>query len=268
MIFKRGKNMTEQVLLSASHIKKSFRINAKKRITAVNDVSLDIYRGETLALVGESGCGKSTLSRLIMRMIKPDEGSIVFDGKEISSLSEREMMPYRKEMQMVFQDPASSLDPRMKIRDIIAEPLDAWHVCESRKKREERVLELVEMVDLGEDCLDRYPHQFSGGQRQRIGIARAIALNPQLLICDEAVSALDVCVQAQILNLLKTLKKQMGLTCLFISHDLSVVSFIADRICVMKDGMICETADADTLYKNPRHEYTKFLLSSVPGNHQ
>ena len=256
--------MERQVILSASHLKKSFRMGPKNSVLAVDDVSLEIYKGETLALVGESGCGKSTLARLLMGMIKADEGSVTFDDREISKLSEKAMRPYRREMQMVFQDPASSLDPRMKIRDIIAEPLLAWHVYDSRKAMDERILELVDMVDLKEDCLDRYPHQFSGGQRQRIGIARAIALNPKLLVCDESVSALDVCVQAQILNLLKSLKKQMGLTCLFISHDLAVVSFIADRVCVMKNGRICETASAGQIYKNPEHEYTRYLLSSVP----
>lgn len=256
--------MEKQVMLSASHLKKSFRVGIKDSVLAVNDVSLDIYKGETLALVGESGCGKSTLARLLMRMLKPDDGTITFEDREISGLSEKELRPYRREMQMVFQDPASSLDPRMKIRDIIAEPLNAWHAYDSRQKTDERILELLDMVDLKEDCLDRYPHQFSGGQRQRIGIARAIALNPKLLFCDESVSALDVCVQAQILNLLKSLKKQMGLTCLFISHDLAVVSFIADRVCVMKNGSICESAIAEEIYKNPKHEYTKYLLSSVP----
>ena len=256
--------MEKQVILSASHLKKSFQIGWNKKSVVINDVSLEILKGETLALVGESGCGKSTLARLLMRMLKADEGTILFENKEISGLSEKQVRPYRKEMQMVFQDPASSLDPRMKIRDIIAEPLIAWHVCNSRKELDARVLDLVDMVELRADCLDRYPHQFSGGQRQRIGIARAIALNPKLLVCDECVSALDVCVQAQILNLLKTLKKQMGLTCLFISHDLSVVSFIADRVCVMKDGRICESAPAKELYSNPQDEYTKYLLSSVP----
>ena len=256
--------MENEIILSASHLKKSFRVGAKNSVPAVDDVSLDIYKGETLALVGESGCGKSTLARLLMRMTKADEGSISFEGKELCGLSEKELRPYRRQMQMVFQDPASSLDPRMKIRDIIAEPLLAWHVYDSRRETDERIRELLDMVDLKEDCLDRYPHQFSGGQRQRIGIARAIALNPKLLVCDESVSALDVCVQAQILNLLKSLKKQMGLTCLFISHDLAVVSFIADRVCVMKNGRICETAPAGKLYKNPEHEYTRYLLSSVP----
>ncbi len=256
--------MENQFILSASHLKKSFRTGRKSHFFAVNDVSLDILKGETLALVGESGCGKSTLARLLMRMISADEGRIFFEGNEISGLSEKKMRSYRRKMQMVFQDPASSLDPRMKIRDIIAEPLLAWNVYDSRSKREDRILELLDLVELRADCLDRYPHQFSGGQRQRIGIARAIALNPKLLICDESVSALDVCVQAQILNLLKSLKQQMGLTCLFISHDLAVVSFIADRVCVMKNGQICEMASASQIYSNPQHEYTKYLLASVP----
>ncbi len=256
--------MDSQIILSASHLKKSFRTGMKSSVYAVNDVTLEVIKGETLALVGESGCGKSTLARLLMRMINPDEGNIFFEGNEISSLSEKQLRPYRRQMQMVFQDPASSLDPRMKIRDIIAEPLLAWKVYDSRKKIDERVLELLDLVDLREDCMYRYPHQFSGGQRQRIGIARAIALNPKLLICDESVSALDVCVQAQILNLLKSLKQKMGITCLFISHDLAVVSFIADRVCVMKNGQICEMASASQIYNNPRHEYTKYLLASVP----
>ena len=257
--------MNEEILLSASHVKKKYRLNRQNTIYAVNDVSLDILKGETLALVGESGCGKSTLAKLLMRMIRADEGTITFEGREITHLSDKALLPYRKEMQMVFQDPASSLDPRMKIRDIIAEPLKTWRIYDSPQKTDDRILELLEMVELKEDCLDRYPHQFSGGQKQRIGIARAIAVNPRLLVCDESVSALDVCVQAQILNLLKKLKGQLGLTCLFISHDLSVVSFIADRVCVMKSGAICEMADSKRIYKAPEHEYTRYLLSSVPG---
>ena len=256
--------MEDTTLLSASHVKKIFRIDRKNSVTAVNDVSIDIMKGETLALVGESGCGKSTLAKLMMRIIKPDGGSIFFEGKEISKLPEKDILPVRKEMQMVFQDPASSLDPRMKIRDIIAEPLDAWKIYKTKKERDERIRELLVMVELREDSLERYPHQFSGGQKQRIGIARAIAVNPRLLVCDESVSALDVCVQAQILNLLKKLKKQLGLTCLFISHDLSVVSFIADRVGVMKNGSLLELAPADRIYSAPRHEYTKYLLESIP----
>lgn len=254
----------ENVLLSASHLKKEYRLDKRSTVRAVDDVSLDIIKGETLAVVGESGCGKSTLARLMMRLIPADGGSISFEGRDITGLSEKELLPYRKKMQMVFQDPASSLDPHMKVRDIIEEPLRAWHVYETKSQTDDRILELLDMVELNEDCLDRYPYRFSGGQKQRIGIARAIAVMPKLLVCDESVSALDVCVQAQILNLLKKLKQQLGLTCLFISHDLSVVRFIADRVCVMKDGKICELADADRLYGNPSHEYTKYLLSSVP----
>jgi ABC-type oligopeptide transport system ATPase subunit len=259
--------MDNKAFLSASHLKKKFRLDRRNSIYAINDVSLDVFRGETLALVGESGCGKSTLAKLLMCIIKADEGSIIFEGTEISGLSEKALIPFRKEMQMVFQDPASSLDPRMKIRDIIAEPLKTWRIYDTPSKMEDRILELLEMVELKEDCLDRYPHQFSGGQKQRIGIARAIAVNPKLLVCDESVSALDVCVQAQILNLLKKLKGQLGLTCLFISHDLSVVSFIADRVCVMKNGSICEMAAAEQIYSDPKHEYTRYLLSSIPTLH-
>lgn len=253
-----------QALLSATNVKKQFRVNRKNTVCAVNNVSLDIEEGETLALVGESGCGKSTLAKLLMRMMKADGGTISFEGQDITSLSDRQILPFRRQMQMVFQDPASSLDPRMKVKDIIAEPLVTWHVYDSQAALRERLLELLEMVELNENCLDRFPHQFSGGQRQRIGIARAIAANPKLLVCDESVSALDVCVQARILNLLKKLKKQMNLTCLFISHDLSVVSFIADRVCVMKDGSICEIAPMEQIYSHPTHDYTKYLLSSIP----
>ena len=256
--------MEDNILISGSHLKKEYRLDKKTVVSAARDVSLDIIKGETLALVGESGCGKSTLAKLMMRMIKADAGTLTFEGKDITNLSEKEFAPYKRRMQMVFQDPASSLDPRMKIRDIIAEPLRTWHVYDTKAKLDDRILELLDMTELKEDCLDRFPHQFSGGQKQRIGIARAIALDPDLLVCDESVSALDVCVQAQILNLLKRLKTKLGMTCLFISHDLSVVSFIADRVVVMKDGSICETADADRLYSNPQHEYTKYLLSSIP----
>lgn len=256
--------MNESVLISARNVTKSFPLGGKKRNIAVNNVSLDILKGETLALAGESGCGKSTLARLLMRLTDADSGEIFFDGNDISALSKRGLHPYRKRMQMVFQDPASSLDPRMKIRDILAEPLEVWHICKDRRETDERILELLEMVELKESVLDRYPHQFSGGQKQRIGIARAIALNPDLIVCDESVSALDVSVQAQILNLLKRLKNELGLTCLFISHDLSVVNFIADRVCVMLKGEICETAEVSRLYSQPEHEYTRYLLSSIP----
>lgn len=257
--------MNENVLVSVRNLNKTFPLGRGKRHIAVNNVSLDLYKGETLALVGESGCGKSTLARLIMRLIEADSGEITFDGTDITRLSGREIRSYRRRMQMVFQDPASSLDPCMRVRDIIAEPMEVWHIYQTRKETDERVRELLEMVELNESVMDRYPREFSGGQKQRIGIARAIALNPDLIICDESVSALDVSVQAQILNLLKRLKSELGLSCLFISHDLSVVNFIADRVAVMHDGEICETAASETLYAHPEHEYTRYLLSAVPA---
>lgn len=262
--------MSENILISAHNVTKSYPLGRRKRHIAVNNVSLDMVRGETLALVGESGCGKTTLAKLLIRLTEPDSGEICYDGTDLCALSPRALRPYRKRMQMVFQDPASSLDPRMKIRDIIAEPLEVWHTCSGRKEIDDRVRELLDMVELKESAMYKFPRQFSGGQRQRIGIARAIASDPELIVCDESVSALDVSVQAQILNLLKRLKKELGLSCLFISHDLSVVNFIADRVCVMRDGEICETADAERLYAHPEHEYTRYLLSSVrkvnPGN--
>ena len=255
--------MTDKALISVKNLTRSFPISKTKRVVAVNNVTLDLIRGETLALVGESGCGKSTLARLMMRILDADSGEIFFDGQRISDMKESAFRPYRRRMQMVFQDPASSLDPRMKIRDILAEPLVTWHAFKSKKELDDRIHELLDMVEMKESCLTRYPHQFSGGQKQRIGIARAIALNPEVLICDECVSALDVSVQAQILNLLKKLKKELGLTCLFISHDLSVVNFISDRVCVMNQGTVVELAEVEEIYERPRNEYTKYLLSAV-----
>ena len=255
--------MGNEPLIRAEGIKKSYVIGRDKTIFAVDDVSFNLERGETLGLVGESGCGKSTLAKIMMHMITPDSGKIFYDGNDVSSLGEKAFRPYRKRMQMVFQDPASSLDPRMKIKDIIAEPLVAWHLFEDSRKMADRVEELIDMVEMKTSCLDRYPHQLSGGQKQRIGIARAMALEPELLVCDESVSALDVSVQAQILNLLKKLKKQLSLSCLFISHDLAVVYFIADRVCVMQEGKICESGSVETLYANPKHPFTKYLLSAA-----
>ena len=253
-----------EVLLKASGLTKDFITNKRQVVHAVSGIDLEIYRGETLALVGESGCGKSTLGRTLIHLLKATSGTVEYDGTEITSMSDREFKPIRRKMQMVFQDPYASLDPRMTVRDIIAEPLVTYKVCPSKEATTDRVLELMERVGVPGEFLVRYPHQFSGGQRQRIGIARAIALDPELLVCDEPVSALDVSVQSQVLNLLKRLKEEMHLTSLFIGHDLSVINFIADRVCVMFLGRMCEIAPKDELYTSPLHPYTEFLLDAIP----
>lgn len=255
-----------EVLLETKNLVKEFPIKGKKgqSVHAVSDISLKLYQGETLALVGESGCGKSTLGRTMIRLLPKTSGSILFEGKDISDLNHKEFMPYRRKMQMVFQDPYASLNPRMTVHDIIAEPLVTYKVCSSRLDTTERVLELMRAVGVPQDFANRYSHQFSGGQRQRIGIARAIALNPKLIVCDEPVSALDVSVQSQVLNLLKDLQKESNVTYLFISHDLSVVNFIADRVCVMFLGKVCEVAEKNALYEKPLHPYTRFLIDAIP----
>ena len=253
-----------ECLLRAEDISKEFRLDRKHAVHAVSGVSLEILKGETVALVGESGCGKSTLGRTLLRLLPVTSGKIYFEGQEITGLKEKEFKPFRSKMQMVFQDPYASLDPRMSVREIIGEPLRTYHLCRTKEEMTEKVLELLGRVGIPGEYLNRYPHQFSGGQRQRIGIARAIALDPALLICDEPVSALDVSVQSQILNLLKHLKGEMGLTSLFIGHDLSVVYFIADRIMVMFLGRICEIASKEELYTRPLHPYTQFLLDAIP----
>ena len=257
--------MEKKILLSARRLSKDFPVSGKRRLQALSQVDLDIYQGETLALVGESGCGKSTLGRTLIRLIPATSGSISFEGQDISSMSEKEFRPLRSKMQIIFQDPYASLDPRMTVRDIIAEPLETHRVCASAQETTERVKELMKAAGLPAEYLYRYPHQFSGGQRQRIGIARAIALKPRLIICDEPVSALDVSVQNQILNLLKDLQARFGLTYLFISHDLSVVRFLSDRTCVMFLGKLCEVGSTSELYEKPLHPYTRFLLGAIPG---
>ena len=232
-------------------------------VKAVDGVSLGILPGETLGLVGESGCGKSTLGRIILRLEEPTRGDILFPGESILGHDAEKMRKLRREMQIIFQDPFSSLNPRKNVAHIVGEPLYV-HGMTNRQEREARVLELLQVVGLKKEHMRRYPHQFSGGQRQRIGVARALALNPKLIICDEAVSALDVSIRGQVINLLQDLQKEFGLTYLFISHDLSVVEHISDRVAVMYLGKLVELTDAETLYKTPLHPYTQALLSAAP----
>ncbi|MDX1680024.1 MAG: ATP-binding cassette domain-containing protein [Akkermansiaceae bacterium] len=256
-------------LLEAKDLKVHFPVRSglllrqTASVKAVDGVSLAVRPGETLGLVGESGCGKSTLGKALVRLLKPDAGSIHFEGEDITSMGNRGLFPVRRDMQLIFQDPVESLNARMSVRQIIEEPF-LIHGIGNKAERRKRVDELLDRVGLPGSAADRYPFEFSGGQRQRIGIARAIALNPKMVVCDEAVSALDVSVQSQILNLLMDLQKDLGMSYLFIAHDLSVVKHISDRVAVMYLGKIVEVADSETIYRNPRHAYTKALLSAIP----
>ncbi|MCF0151304.1 MAG: ABC transporter ATP-binding protein [Firmicutes bacterium] len=252
------------VLIKGENLRKEFqsRVGGKRQVTrAVDGVSIEVYRGETLGLVGESGCGKSTLGRLLLRLSEPDSGTITYDGTDITNVN---MHDYRKEMQIVFQDPAGSLDPKMKVGDIVAEGLELHKIGSSRAQRRQMAQEQLLQVGLGPECMDRHPGSFSGGQQQRIAIARALALSPRFLVCDEPVSSLDVSYQAQIMNLLSDLQKKLGLTYLFISHDLNVVRRLSDRIAVMYLGRVVEQGPADQVCTSPRHPYTQALLAAVP----
>ncbi len=233
-------------------------------IKAVDGINFDLYRGETLGLVGESGCGKSTTGRAILQLYKPTAGAVVFEGKDLVEVKGEELRKMRRRMQMIFQDPYASLNPRMTVGSIVGEPLEVHNIGANKKERQERVQELLKIVNLNPYFINRYPHEFSGGQRQRIGIARALAVNPSFIVCDEPISALDVSIQAQIINLLEDLQDEFNLTYLFIAHDLSVVRHISDRIAVMYLGKIVELAERDELYATPMHPYTQALLSAVP----
>lgn len=244
-------------------VKKGFGKGSMQYVKAVDNVNFTIYKGETFGLVGESGCGKSTTGRTLIRLYDVTEGEILFEGKDISKMKEKELLPYRKKMQMIFQDPYSSLNARMTVSDIIGEPLDI-HKLAAGKERQDRIAQLLEDVGLKQEHANRYPHEFSGGQRQRVGIARALAVNPEFIICDEPISALDVSIQAQVVNMLEDIQEQYGITYLFIAHDLSMVRHISDRIGVMYLGQLVEIAESDELYENPLHPYTQALLSAIP----
>jgi len=250
-------------LISARNIKKHFDVGVGM-LKAVDGISFDIYPGETFGLVGESGCGKSTAGRTLIRLYDPTDGELYFNGTNIYKLSRHEMKEVRRNFQMIFQDPYASLNPRMTVEDIVGEPLDIHNMCKNNKERHDRVIELLELVGLSEEHANRFPHEFSGGQRQRVGIARALALNPKFIVCDEPISALDVSIQAQVVNLLKELQETLGLTYLFIAHDLSMVRYISDRVAVMYLGHMMELAASEELYDNPIHPYTKALLSAIP----
>ena len=251
-------------LVELKNVSLTFNKGKSNEVEAIDDVSFDIYEGEIFGLVGESGSGKTTIGRSVLKLSDIDSGTVTFSGNEISSLKGKDLHDFRKTAQMIFQDPQYSLNGRMKIRDIIAEGIDIHKLAKSKEEREAKVKELIDLVGLNEDHLSRYPHEFSGGQRQRIGIARALAVNPHFIVADEPISALDVSIQAQVVNLMQKLQHEQGLTYLFIAHDLSMVKYISDRIGVMHWGKLLEVGPADEIYHNPIHPYTKSLLSAIP----
>lgn len=258
-----------ETILEVKNLKKYYSYKSglfKKREIkkAVDDISFELHRGETLALVGESGCGKTTAMKSLLRIIEPTSGEILLNGKNFTNLNKRDLKKERRNIKIIFQDPYSSLNPRMTVEEIIAEPLDISKSYKNKKERNKIVKEVMELVNLDLSFASRYPHEFSGGQRQRIGIARAVVLRPEIIICDEPVSALDVSVQAKIINLLKELQKKLNISYIFISHDLGVVKYMADRILVMKNGKIIEQGNRDEVFNNPKEEYTRMLLNSIP----
>lgn len=256
--------MSNQTILEVNDLTKHFKVGRKQIVHAVDGVSFKLERGKTLGLVGESGCGKSTCARTIIRMYDPTAGQIILNGTDITNMKQRELKPLRKNMQMIFQDPYASLNARMTVRDIIAEPLIAHGIVKKKEEANDLVYPILEKVGLTKEHANRYAHEFSGGQRQRVGIARALILQPELVICDEPISALDVSIQAQVINLLKDFQDEKGTSYLFIAHDLSMVRYVSDNVGVMYLGQLVEVSESDEIYKNPLHPYTKGLLSSVP----
>ena len=254
----------EQPILQVEHLTKFFSVGPHAEVHAVDDVNFTLRRGRTFGLVGESGCGKSSCARTIIRIYEPSQGKIIFNGQDIAHLKPRQMQPVRRNMQMIFQDPYASLNARMTVRDIIAEPLKAHHVCKSKQEVDEKVFAMLNRVGLTAEHAGRYAHEFSGGQRQRVGIARALIMNPKLIIADECISALDVSIQAQVVNLMKDIQQETGTAYLFIAHDLSMVKYISDRIGVLHLGHLLETGTTEEIFENPIHPYTRSLLSAIP----
>ncbi|HIS27028.1 MAG TPA: ATP-binding cassette domain-containing protein [Candidatus Pullilachnospira intestinigallinarum] len=254
----------KDVLISVNHLKKYFNVGKKAVLKAVDDVSFDIYKGETLGMVGESGCGKTTCGRTCIGLYGKTDGQVLYKGKDVHTLSGKERQNFKKEVQMVFQDPYGSLDPRMTVSEIVGEGIDIHHLAKSKQERQDKIYHCLELVGLNREHANRFVHEFSGGQRQRIGIARALAVDPEFMVLDEPISALDVSIQAQVVNLLIDLQKKMGLTYLFVAHDLSMVKHISDRIAVLYLGTLVELATSDELFANPLHPYTQALLSAIP----